>query len=582
MSHNNPKEIYTTADVMLEALAKAGVSYIFANMGSDHPSFIEGLAKAKNEGRKVPEVIICPHETVALTVAQGYSQVTGEAQAVFVHVDVGTQNLGGAVHNVCRSRTPVLIFAGDTPYTMDGEKFGSRNRTVNFIQDVYDQRGIVRPYIKWEYEIRTGKNVSQLVTRAIQMACSDPKGPVYLMGAREVLEEKIEASQVSFQKTRTIEPSVIPFDSIREIVTNLYQAENPLIITSYLGRNPESVGQLVEFCEKLAIPVIEYTPTYLNFPSDSPLHLGFDVENFVANADSIFVIDCDVPWLPSLVQHRKDCNIYYLDVDPLKEKIPLWDIPATKFFRGDSLSVIKQLNQYIVEKGNFENETINLRYERIKSIHLKMRSHWKEQEIQSEQDIINPQWLMRCLRELIDDETIIMDESVTNSTYVLKHLGRTKPKTYYGSGGTSLGWNGGAAIGAKMANPDKIIINLTGDGSYFFSIPSTVYWLAKRYKTPFMTIIFNNKGWNATKQNVLRMHPDGKANQNDEYWVNFSNPADLAGIAEAAGGAIGYRLNDPKNVNCVLKEALSHVKNGRCAVIDVNIGQISNQDYDLS
>lgn len=93
----------------------------------------------------------------------------------------------------------------------------------------------------------------------------------------------------------------------------------------------------------------------------------------------------------------------------------------------------------------------------------------------------------------------------------------------------------GAALGAKLAKPDKTIVSLTGDGTYLFSLPSSVHWLSRRYKAPFLTVIYNNQGWNATKNNLLRLYPEGIANRDDRYWVNFDQPADLAKIAEAAG-----------------------------------------------
>ena len=108
---------YTTSTAFLEALAEAGVTYVFANLGSDHPGLLEAVAQARAEGRAdaLPDIIVCPHETVAVSAAHAYAMVTGEPQAVLVHVDAGTQNLGGGVNNAMRGRVPVLIFAG-SPY----------------------------------------------------------------------------------------------------------------------------------------------------------------------------------------------------------------------------------------------------------------------------------------------------------------------------------------------------------------------------------------------------------------------------------------------------------------------------------
>src|SRR5262249_8066815 len=182
--------MYTAGTALIEALYEAGVSYIFANFGSAHPGIVESLAEAKATGRPAPSLVTCPNEMVALSAAHGFAQVTGRAQAVLVHVECGTQALAGALHNAAKGRIPVLIFAGASPFTQEGEMRGSRNEFIQWIQDVFDQRGLVRGYVKYDNEIRTGRNIKQLVYRAMQFAHSDPKGPVYLMAAREVMEEE--------------------------------------------------------------------------------------------------------------------------------------------------------------------------------------------------------------------------------------------------------------------------------------------------------------------------------------------------------------------------------------------------------
>lgn len=134
---------HTASSALLEAMQEAGVSYIFANFGSDHPALVEAIAAAAATGTKLPEVVTCPYEMVALSAAQGYAQVSGEAQAVIVHVDCGTQSLAGAIHNVARARVPVLIFAGLSPATQEGEAFGSRNEFIHWLQDVPDRKSVV-------------------------------------------------------------------------------------------------------------------------------------------------------------------------------------------------------------------------------------------------------------------------------------------------------------------------------------------------------------------------------------------------------------------------------------------------------
>src|SRR5499426_4459881 len=225
--------MYTAGAALIEALREAGVSFIFANLGSDHPAIVESLAESSATGWPAPKLITCPNEMVALSAAHGFAQVTGRAQAVLVHVECGTQALAGALHNAAKGRIPVLIFAGASPFTQEGEMRGSRNEFIQWIQDVFDQRGILRGYVKYDNEIRTGRNIKQMVYRAMQFAHSDPKGPVYLMAAREVLEEEIASAEAHPENSPPIAPCAISALDVEAIVADLLKARSPLVVTSY-------------------------------------------------------------------------------------------------------------------------------------------------------------------------------------------------------------------------------------------------------------------------------------------------------------------------------------------------------------
>ncbi len=181
---------HSTAHHFLQGLVDLGIDYIFANLGTDHVSLIEALAEWDREGRKHPEVILCPHEVVAVHMAAGYALATGKAQAVFVHVDAGTANACMAIQNLFRYRLPVMLFAGRAPFTLHGELTGSRDTYVHFVQDPFDIASIVRPYVKWEYSLPSGVVVKEALARAHAFAESDPPGPVYMMLPRETLAEE--------------------------------------------------------------------------------------------------------------------------------------------------------------------------------------------------------------------------------------------------------------------------------------------------------------------------------------------------------------------------------------------------------
>src|SRR5882672_8196098 len=249
-------------------------------------------------------MITCPNEMVALSAAHGYAQVSGRAQAVIVHVECGTQALAGAVHNAARGRVPVFIFAGMSPFTQEGELPGSRNEFIQWIQDVGDQRGIVRGYMKYENELRTAKNVKQVIYRALQFAHSDPKGPVYVVGAREVMEEGTDRVATDPADWQPVAPMPLPAEGVAEIVDALARAKRPLVVTSYLGRQPAAVAELLGFCRRLGVGVLESVPSYVNYPHDDALYQGNHWNHPFQNpaltaADIILVIDSDVPWIPT-------------------------------------------------------------------------------------------------------------------------------------------------------------------------------------------------------------------------------------------------------------------------------------------
>jgi acetolactate synthase I/II/III large subunit len=211
---------------------------------------------------------------------------------------------------------------------------------------------------------------------------------------------------------------------------------------------------------------------------------------------------------------------------------------------------------------------IESRFNYINNYHNQMQEELKEKETFNE-EIITPEYLTACIREAIDQDTVILNEGISNYKVIYTHMKSTRPGSIISSGAGSLGWNGGAAFGAKLALKDKTIVNLTGDGSYMFSIPSTVHWLSRRYEAPFLTVIYNNRGWKSPKQSTLGVHPNGVAHELDEYFVDFTPHADLAKIAEAAGGAMAITVKDPKDVKQSIDKALEAVKNGKSAVLDV-------------
>ena len=191
---------------------------------------------------------------------------------------------------------------------------------------------------------------------------------------------------------------------------------------------------------------------------------------------------------------------------------------------------------------------------------------------QPEDGKITPQYLTACVRDtLAGEDALFLTEAITNFEVVAEHLRASRPGSLIGSGGGSLGWAGGGAVGAKLAAPDRTVVCLVGDGSFLFGVPSSAQWVARRYGTPALTVIFNNRGWKAPKMSALAVHPRGAAAEADDFNVSFEPAADLPAIAAAAGGAFGANVTDPADLPAVLKEALAAVHDGRSAVVSAHL-----------
>jgi acetolactate synthase I/II/III large subunit len=569
--------MYTTSAALLEALAEAGVECLFANFGSDHAAIIEAIAAARETGSPIPSVYTVPAEAVALSAAHGFAQLSGRAQAVLVHVECGTQSLAGAVHNAGRGRVPVLILAGTSPVTQEGELRGSRNEFIQWIQDVPDQRGIVRGYVNYDHEIRVGANAKQIVHRALQIAASEPRGPVYLMASREVLESPTERVAIRRDHWQPVGLAALPADAAASIAERLLAARRPLVVTSFVGRHPDAVSALTELCRALAIGVVESVPNYVNFPTTDALYLGSQwnerhQNTALAEADVVLVLDSDVPWIPTVSRPRPDAHVLHIDPDPLKIRMPLWYLPAAASYRADARTALVQ----ILEAARALTDpaaraAIAERRAHYERVHAALEQQLAADE-QPDAEGITPEHLTAALRAAIGEDGIVMCEAVTNYHVATRHLRRTRPGTFFTSGGGSLGWCGGAAIGAKLARPDALVTALNGDGSYLFSQPATVHWMARRYATPFLQVIYNNGGWQAPRAGALGLHPDGAASRAAHLDTDFAPDPDYAGIAAAAGGALALRISRPEEVEPALQAGIAAVRaERRCAVIDARL-----------
>ncbi|KAI1655245.1 thiamine pyrophosphate enzyme [Daldinia decipiens] len=549
-------ESYTTAFALFEGLWEAGITACFVNVGSDHPSIIEAIVKGKRERPDSwPRMITCPSEVTAISMADGYARVTGRPQAVLVHVDVGTQALGQGIHNASIGRAPVFIFAGLCPYTESGELPGSRTEYMHWLQEAPDQKAIVRQYCRYTGEVRTGLNIKQTIGRALQFASSTPKGPVYIASAREVLAQEIPPTSLDQAQWVPIGPSALPADAIHNISTALVQAERPLIITGYSGRDRRTPELLVALADLIpGIRVHDTGGSDVCFPFNHVASEGFRLssDDCTKDADVIFLLDCDVPWIPSRNPPPKDAKIYHVDSDPLNQQIPVSFFPAHGRWKADSFTVLKQLVDHINNDSSLTETLRDPKYvargkARVEAHKARLASIASQPRL-GDQEMLNGHNIGSLLKSSLPDSTTYVVEAVTAGQLLYDQVQPSRPGSWINCGGTGIGWSNGAALGVKMALADlekegaekpSLVCQLVGDGSFMCAAPSTALWVGSKYKIPILTIVLNNGGWKAPRNSTELVYPNGLITSatDEEVNVSFRPTPNYAALAEAAAGS---------------------------------------------
>ncbi len=561
-------EVETTGQAYLELLRERGIDYFFANAGTDFAPLIDAFARFAEQGKQTPRPITVPHENAAVAMAHGYYLVTGKPQVVMVHVTVGTGNAINGIINAARDHIPIIFTAGRTPITETGLP-GSRNINIHWAQEAFDQAGMVREYVKWDYELRHMGQLEAVVDRALEIAMTEPRGPVYLTLPREVLAE----SQVEFCMTspvrRDLGGRLYPDPhAIEAAAEMLAAAERPLIITSTSGRNAETVGHLVALAESFAIPVVVFSPRYLCFPTNHPLHLGFAPDPFLPMADAVLVVDSDVPWFPSVTNPPSECNVIQMGLDPSYGAYPIRSFPCDVAIRADSTVAVPLLTAALAPHRDRARDRIAARFSRLQAVHEEQRTAWR-QAVESVRDDspLDPQWITHCINEMKDDDTIIVNEYdlvPTQATF-------TKPGTIFAlSPAGGLGWGLGASLGAKLAAPDTLVIATLGDGSYMFGNPTPCHFVSQALGVPTLTVIFNNRVWNAVRRANLGMYPNGWAAKTQHFPLSELQPSPHFEVLVTANGGYGERVEHASEVRPALQRALKAVREeGRQAVLNM-------------
>ena len=567
--------IRTAANDLLQGLVDLGIEYLFCNLGTDHAPLIEEMAHWREQGRAFPKLILCPHENTAVHMAGGYAVATGRGQAVLVHVDAGTANAAMGLHNLCRTRIPVLLIAGRAPMSTFDDATGGRDTYVHFIQEPFDQASVVRPYVKWEYNLAWPSMAHEVVSRAGAVMQSDPTGPVYLTLPREVLAAPVDAASLGafgHQNHLPVKAQGADESAVRAIAEQLMRSENPMLVTAYAGRNHEAPALIEKLAILCGMRVCEFNTIYMNIRRDSPYFGGYNPAAFTEQADFGLMVDVDVPWIPKTTRINPQAYWAQLDVDAIKRDIPMWGFPLNARIEGDSVRLIAQLIEIIEASAAPEFKTkAAARGLALQTAHAQNRKRAASlAQVPGVVNAINPHYLCAAIGQQIRLQDVVLNEAIRNTMAVFEQIPREVPGSLMGLSGGGLGFSAGTALGIKLAQADNRVIHFVGDGSFYFSNPSSVYAVASQYGLPILTVLLDNGGWSAVKESTLRMYPQGQAKGTNQFASDLGYSTDFAAIAEAAG-AHGERLVDPAQVEAAIARCLAALDAGRSALLHVRI-----------
>jgi acetolactate synthase I/II/III large subunit len=552
------------AEVFLRRLREHGVEKMFLNPGTDFPPLIEAYLTLGKLGSSAPTPVLVPHENTAVTMAHGYFLATGRPQAVMVHVSVGTANTINAIADASRDNIPILLCAGRSPITEKGLP-GSRNRPIHWAQEMFDQAGMVREWVKWDYELREPSQVADVVDRAIEVMTASPQRPVYLTLPREPLAAEVEPGiALDCKRDCPTLPHPSPTD-VNQLADWILAAQSPLVVVAGLGRKHEDVERLAAIADRYALPVVCPSQRFVCLPTDHPMHAGFDAGHYVGEADFILVIECDAPWLPNLVSPRRNAKVVHVGEDPAWLRHPIRNFPSSLAITSDAGTLLVALESALVERAPTQANEVRQRrlaHRNRREIRLKSLAAKSSQPVA----IISPEFLSRIIGQELP-EAVIVNEYPLRPDY----CARTKTGTYYALGPAGgLGWSFGAALGIKAADPSQFVVATMGDGSYMFANPSACHWASDVHRLPILTVIFNNGRYGAVRNSTLSMYADGLAGRdNGRFLADLNSSARWHQVVEAHGG-YGERVSDPAELAGAIRRARRAVElEGRQALLDV-------------
>ena len=509
-------------EILLEALADEGVRHVFGNPGTTELSLVGALAE-----RGEPEYVLALQEATAVGMADGYARLTRRPSFVNLHTLAGLANGLSNLTNAAAAGTPMVVTAGQQ----------DRRHLIAEPLLSGDLVGLARPVVKWAHEVRTLGELGVAVRRAFRLAAAPPTGPVFLAIPMDVLEEVGEA----VLPPRSVVDDSAVGASLPELAELLAGAERPGLVVGNELAWADGLNAAATLAELLGASVHgQALNSLLVFPSDHPLWRGplpFDAAGInaaLAAYDRVLVLGADAFLVyPYSAVETVPEGVELLQIHPDPAKLGRTHAVRLGLV-GDPARCATELVRLLA--GRVDEDRRRRALSESEALQGKVMSRLAEQvAAQRESRPLGPAAAVHAVVSRLPEAAILVDEAVTASLYARAFHRATDPVGYLWIGAGALGWGVPAAIGAKLAAPQRTVVCLVGDGSLLYS-PQAL-WTAARYGLNVLTVVLDNREYRILKQGLDR----------------------LEGVSAGSGRYVGMDLVDPGIDFCRLAESLGVV-----------------------
>ncbi|MFG2942930.1 thiamine pyrophosphate-dependent enzyme [Streptomyces sp. NPDC048282] len=555
-------------DALVSAFNAVGADYLFCSSGSEWAPVWEALARRHRDGAPAPRYLDLTHETVAVGMATGYGLVKRRPQGVLLHAAPGLLQGSMAVHGALLAGVPMVVASSESTTYGDAPGHDPGGQWYRNLSIVGGPHGVAQPFTKWSTEAASVHTLPTMVTRAAELAWRAPAGPAYLNIPLEILLEEWDG--------RGAKPIVAPGsthsspEEVDPVAQSIREAVNPVIVTETAGREAGGFEALVAFAEAWNIPVVEPDSAVCgNFPRTHPLHAGSDIGPWMDEADLILLVNCRAPFYPPSRRPSK-AKIVVIDEVPQRPHVVYQVLFADTYLEGNTANTLRQLTKRArdldetavaerraAQHTRYSEETGALARAEIKACEEPGRTG------------VDPVLVAATLRKLLDGRNgIVVDETITHSRVVKRHLRTADPDSYfYVQGG--LGQGIAVALGVKLAARARPVVLTIGDGAFTYNPVIPSYDASKAYDLPLLVVVFNNRVYKSMNLNHRRFYPDGAAAETGEWLgTDLHRLPRLADFAEPFGMHT-ETVDTANDLAPALQRALKAVSEGTTAVVDV-------------